>query len=82
MTDDQYTRQNPREQHPQPAPDSGEQLPHPGLTVEKAEQLALAREGADVLISYLAEEDADAQETAELVRKAGRTVVTVPGDIR
>ena len=39
---------------------------------------AFAREGADVLISYLSE---DAQETARLVTEAGRKAVLVPGDI-
>ena len=48
--------------------------------IGRAVALAFAREGADVLISYLDEED-DAQETARLVREAGRKAVTVPGDI-
>ena len=42
--------------------------------------LAFAREGADVLISYL-NEDSDAEETARVVREAGRTAVLAPGDI-
>jgi len=42
--------------------------------------IAFAREGADVLLSYLSEEE-DAQDTARLVREAGRTAVLVPGDI-
>jgi NAD(P)-dependent dehydrogenase (short-subunit alcohol dehydrogenase family) len=50
--------------------------------IGRAVAIAFAREGTDVLISYLPEEEDDAQTTAELVRKAGRTVVTVPGDIR
>ena len=50
--------------------------------IGRAVALAFAREGADILISYLPEEEEDAQETARLVRDAGRTVVTVPGDIR
>ncbi len=50
--------------------------------IGRAVALAFAREGADVLISYLPEEEEDAQQTAALVRDAGRTVVTVPGDIR
>jgi NAD(P)-dependent dehydrogenase (short-subunit alcohol dehydrogenase family) len=44
--------------------------------------IAYAREGADVLISYLPEEEDDAQDTAALVEKAGRVAVRVPGDIR
>ena len=50
--------------------------------IGRAVALAFAREGADVLISYLPEEEADAQETVRLVEDAGRTAVTVPGDIR
>ena len=44
--------------------------------------IAYAREGADVLISYLPEEEDDAQDTANLIEKAGRKAVTMPGDIR
>jgi NAD(P)-dependent dehydrogenase (short-subunit alcohol dehydrogenase family) len=44
--------------------------------------LAFAREGADVLITYLPEEEKDGQETARLVKDAGRTVITMPGDIQ
>ena len=43
--------------------------------------IAFAREGADVLISYLPEEEDDARETARWVEQAGRRVVLVPGDI-
>ncbi len=50
--------------------------------IGRAVAIAFAREGADVLISYLPEEEQDAQETALLVKQAGRTAVTVPGDIR
>jgi NAD(P)-dependent dehydrogenase (short-subunit alcohol dehydrogenase family) len=42
--------------------------------------LAYAREGADVLISYLNEHD-DAKETARLVEEAGRRAILVPGDL-
>ena len=48
--------------------------------IGRAVALAFAREGADVLISYLSEE-ADAQETARLVTEAGRKAVVVGGDI-
>jgi len=48
--------------------------------IGKAVAIAFAREGADVLISYLNEEE-DAQEVAEQVKAAGRKVVLVPGDI-
>jgi NAD(P)-dependent dehydrogenase (short-subunit alcohol dehydrogenase family) len=42
--------------------------------------IAFAREGADVLISYL-DEHSDAQETADLVREAGRECILVSGDL-
>ncbi|WP_137173889.1 glucose 1-dehydrogenase [Massilia sp. HP4] len=48
--------------------------------IGRAVALAFAREGADVLISYLDEHD-DAQETARLVEEAGRRAILVPGDI-
>ena len=48
--------------------------------IGRAVAIAFAREGADVLISYLSEE-ADARDTAELVSAAGRKAVLVPGDI-
>jgi NAD(P)-dependent dehydrogenase (short-subunit alcohol dehydrogenase family) len=49
--------------------------------IGRAVAIAFAREGADVLISYLPEEEKDAQETVRLVEEAGRKAVTVPGDI-
>jgi NAD(P)-dependent dehydrogenase (short-subunit alcohol dehydrogenase family) len=48
--------------------------------IGRAVAIAFAREGADVLISYL-NEDEDAQDTARLVEEAGRKAVLVPGDI-
>jgi NAD(P)-dependent dehydrogenase (short-subunit alcohol dehydrogenase family) len=48
--------------------------------IGRAVALAFAREGADVLISYLSEES-DAQETARVVREAGRKAVMMAGDI-
>ena len=48
--------------------------------IGRAVALAYAREGADVLISYLNEEE-DARETERLVTEAGRRAVRVPGDI-
>jgi NAD(P)-dependent dehydrogenase (short-subunit alcohol dehydrogenase family) len=50
--------------------------------IGRAVALAYAREGADVVLSYLPEEEDDAQVTARVVRDAGRTAVTAPGDIR
>jgi NAD(P)-dependent dehydrogenase (short-subunit alcohol dehydrogenase family) len=49
--------------------------------IGRAVALAYAREGADVLIAYLDEED-DARATEKLVTEAGRKAVRVPGDIR
>ncbi len=49
--------------------------------IGRAVALAFAREGADVLISYLPEEETDAQETVRVVEAAGRRAVAVPGDI-
>lgn len=48
--------------------------------IGRAVAIAFAREGADVLISYL-EEDEDARETARWVEKAGRKAVLLRGDI-
>ncbi|GIF00390.1 SDR family oxidoreductase [Paractinoplanes rishiriensis] len=49
--------------------------------IGRAVAIAYAREGADVLISYLPEEEDDARDTAQFIEKAGRRAVTVPGDI-
>ena len=48
--------------------------------IGRAVAIAFAREGADILLSYLNEEE-DAQSTAEVVRSAGQKVVLAPGDI-
>jgi NAD(P)-dependent dehydrogenase (short-subunit alcohol dehydrogenase family) len=49
--------------------------------IGRAVAIAFAREGADVLISYLSE-DEDAEETARHVTDAGRRAVPMPGDVR
>lgn len=49
--------------------------------IGRATAIAFAREGADVLLNYLPEEQSEAEEVAKLVREAGRKVVLVPGDI-
>ncbi|AXG15181.1 SDR family oxidoreductase [Intrasporangium calvum] len=49
--------------------------------IGRAVAIAFAREGADVAINYLADEQADAEDTASWVRKADRTAVLVPGDL-
>ncbi|SDE53817.1 glucose 1-dehydrogenase [Auraticoccus monumenti] len=48
--------------------------------IGRAVAIAFAREGADVVISYLSE-DEDARSTAEHVEQAGRKAVLVPGDL-
>ena len=48
--------------------------------IGRAVALAFAREGADVVVSYLNEHE-DARETQRLVESAGRRCVLVPGDI-
>ncbi len=50
--------------------------------IGRAVAIAYAREGADVAISYLPEEEEDAADTAEWIEKAGRTALRLPGDVR
>lgn len=47
-----------------------------------ATAIAFAREGADVVLSYLPEEEEDATRIANLIEKAGRKAVKVPGDLK
>jgi NAD(P)-dependent dehydrogenase (short-subunit alcohol dehydrogenase family) len=49
--------------------------------IGRAVALAFAREGADVVLSYLEEEEPDAEEAARAVEDAGRKAIRVPGDI-
>ena len=46
-----------------------------------ATAVAFAREGADVAITYLAEEETDAQHVADIITKTGQRAVTIPGDL-
>jgi NAD(P)-dependent dehydrogenase (short-subunit alcohol dehydrogenase family) len=48
----------------------------------RAAAIAYAREGADVAINYLPEEESDAREVVDMIRQAGRKAVPIPGDIR
>lgn len=48
--------------------------------IGRAVAIAFAREGANVLISYL-EEHKDAEETAQYIKKAGRKAVLLAGDV-
>jgi NAD(P)-dependent dehydrogenase (short-subunit alcohol dehydrogenase family) len=115
VAEDQFGQQDPQRQFRGPEAQDSDQIPHPGVTRDMADEpdhgedsyrgsgrltgkraiitggdsgigravaIAFAREGADVLIAYLPEEEDDARETAELVEQAGRTAITMPGDIR
>jgi NAD(P)-dependent dehydrogenase (short-subunit alcohol dehydrogenase family) len=89
-------QQNPpgTEQQMRPAPDHGEtsyrgsgRLAGKAAVVTgadsgigKAVAIAFAREGADVVLSYLNEHE-DAEDTRKWVEDAGRTAVLVPGDL-
>jgi NAD(P)-dependent dehydrogenase (short-subunit alcohol dehydrogenase family) len=48
--------------------------------IGRAVAIAYAREGADVAISYLSEQE-DAEDTAGWVEKAGRKALLLPGDV-
>jgi NAD(P)-dependent dehydrogenase (short-subunit alcohol dehydrogenase family) len=50
--------------------------------IGRAVAIAFAKEGADVLLSYLPEEEPDATEVVAVIEKAGRKAVQLPGDIR
>ncbi len=48
----------------------------------RAAAIAFAREGADVAINHLPEEEPDAKEVIDLIKAEGRTGISIPGDIR
>ncbi len=48
----------------------------------RAAAIAYAREGADVAINYLPDEEQDAQEVIALIKAEGRKAIAIPGDIR
>jgi NAD(P)-dependent dehydrogenase (short-subunit alcohol dehydrogenase family) len=50
--------------------------------IGRAVAIAFAREGADVAINFLPEEADQAQEVADLITEAGRTVAVIPGDLK
>jgi len=49
--------------------------------IGRATAIAFAREGADLILNYLPEEEADAQEVVKLLEDTGRTIIAKPGDI-
>lgn len=49
--------------------------------IGRAAAIAYAREGADVVINYLPEEQSDADEVIALIKSAGRQGYGIPGDI-
>ncbi|PAD34581.1 SDR family oxidoreductase [Terribacillus saccharophilus] len=50
--------------------------------IGRAAAIAYAREGADVAINYLPDEQLDAEEVKELIEAEGRKAVLIPGDLR
>ena len=48
----------------------------------RAAAIAYAREGADVAINYFPTEEPDARDVIGLIKKAGRTGISIPGDLR
>ena len=49
--------------------------------IGRAAAIAFAREGADIVLNYLPEEEADAQEVVALITAEGRRAIALPGDI-
>lgn len=49
--------------------------------IGRAVAIAFAREGADVALNYLPQEESDAREVVALIEEAGRKAVPLPGDI-
>jgi len=48
----------------------------------RAAAIAYAREGADVAINYLPDEEPDAKEVIALIKAEGRKAIAIPGDLR
>jgi NAD(P)-dependent dehydrogenase (short-subunit alcohol dehydrogenase family) len=49
--------------------------------IGRAVAIAFAREGADIVLNYLPEEEADAREVVDLIDKAGQRAVSMPGSL-
>lgn len=50
--------------------------------IGRAAAIAFAREGADVAINYLPDEEEDAKEVIKYIEEAGQKAVAIPGDLR
>ena len=50
--------------------------------IGRAVAIAFAKEGADVVLGYLPEEESDAAEVVSIIEKSGRKAIKVSGDIR
>ncbi len=50
--------------------------------IGRAVAIAYAREGADIVLSYLPEEETDAREVVALIEAAGRKAIAIPGDLQ
>ncbi|SFB57135.1 NAD(P)-dependent dehydrogenase, short-chain alcohol dehydrogenase family [Rhizobium sp. NFR07] len=50
--------------------------------IGRAAAIAFAREGADIAINYLPEEQSDADEVIKLIEAEGRKAVAIPGDLK
>ncbi len=50
--------------------------------IGRAAAIAYAREGADVVLNYLPEEEPDAQEVVKLIEAEGRKAICIPGDLQ
>ncbi|QCE32847.1 SDR family oxidoreductase [Acetobacteraceae bacterium] len=50
--------------------------------IGRAVAIAFAREGADIALNYLPQEQSDAEDCAKYIRQAGRKAFLIPGDLR
>jgi NAD(P)-dependent dehydrogenase (short-subunit alcohol dehydrogenase family) len=50
--------------------------------IGRAAVIAFAREGADIVLNYLPEEEQDADEVVKLVEAEGRKAIKIPGDLK
>ncbi|QCE35743.1 SDR family oxidoreductase [Acetobacteraceae bacterium] len=50
--------------------------------IGRAVAIAFAREGADIVLNYLPQEQGDAEDCAKYIKEAGRKVFLLPGDLR